>query len=137
MVHSEESAVLTRAEQGFVATLGGGCSSPTAASAVLENGKIKLRGLYYKEETGEVRIGSIEGEAEKAAELGRKLAEQLSGKPALSPLGKVYLIGSGYWRCRAFYPARQRTSGAGGCRRLRRFGWRRDTGLDSGAHAEN
>ena len=93
MVHSEESAVLTRAEQGFVATLGGGCSSPTAASAVLENGKIKLRGLYYKEETGEVRIGSIEGEAEKAAELGRKLAEQLSGKPALSPLGKVYLIG--------------------------------------------
>ena len=95
MVHSEESAVLTRAEQGFVATLGGGCSSPTAASAVLENGKIKLRGLYYKEETGEVRIGSIEGEAEKAAELGRKLAEQLSGKPALSPLGKVYLIGSG------------------------------------------
>ena len=95
MVHSEESAILTRAEQGFVATLGGGCSSPTAASAVLENGKIKLRGLYYKEETGEVRIGSIEGEAEKAAELGRKLAEQLSGKPALSPLGKVYLIGSG------------------------------------------
>lgn len=95
MVHSEESAVLTRAEQGFVATLGGGCSSPTAASAVLENGKIKLRGLYYKEETGEVRIGSIEGDAEKAAELGRKLAEQLSGKPALSPLGKVYLIGSG------------------------------------------
>ena len=95
MVHSEESAVLTRAEQGFVATLGGGCSSPTAASAVLENGKIKLRGLYYKEETGEVCIGSIEGDAEKAAELGRKLAEQLSGKPALSPLGKVYLIGSG------------------------------------------
>ena len=95
MVHSEESAVLTRAEQGFVATLGGGCSSPTAASAMLENGKIKLRGLYYKEETGEVRIGSIEGDAEKAAELGRKLAEQLSGKPALSPLGKVYLIGSG------------------------------------------
>ncbi|WP_288743625.1 hydroxymethylbilane synthase [uncultured Clostridium sp.] len=95
MVHSEESAILTRAEQGFVATLGGGCSSPTAASAVLENGKIKLRGLYYKEETGEVRIGSIEGDAEKAAELGRKLAEQLSGKPALSPLGKVYLIGSG------------------------------------------
>ena len=95
MVHSEESAVLTRAEQGFVATLGGGCSSPTAASAVLENGKIKLRGLYYKEETGEVRIGSIEGDAEKAAELGRKLAEQLSGKPALSSLGKVYLIGSG------------------------------------------
>ncbi|MFR8471678.1 MAG: hydroxymethylbilane synthase [Clostridium fessum] len=95
MVHSEESAVLTRAEQGFVATLGGGCSSPTAASAVLENGKIKLRGLYYKEETGEVRIGSIEGDAEKAAELGRKLAEQLSGKPARSPLGKVYLIGSG------------------------------------------
>lgn len=95
MVHSEESAILTRAEQGFVATLGGGCSSPTAASAVLENGKIKLRGLYYKEETGEVCIGSIEGDAEKAAELGRKLAEQLSGKPALSPLGKVYLIGSG------------------------------------------
>ena len=95
MVHSEESAVLTRAEQGFVATLGGGCSSPTAASAVLENGKIELRGLYYKEETGEVCIGSIEGDAEKAAELGRKLAEQLSGKPALSPLGKVYLIGSG------------------------------------------
>ena len=100
MVHSEESAVLTRAEQGFVATLGGGCSSPTAASAVLENGKIKLRGLYYKEETGEVRIGSIEGEAEKAAELGRKLAEQLSGKPALSPLARVLAM-QGFLPCAA------------------------------------
>lgn len=95
MIHSEESAVLTRAEQGFVAALGGGCSSPTAASAMLEDGRIRLRGLYYKEETGEVCIGSIEGKVDEAAELGLRLAEKLAGKYVAPSKGKVYLIGSG------------------------------------------
>ena len=94
-IHSEKSAVITKAEQSFVAALGGGCSSPTAASAVLYGGKIKLRGLYYKEETGEVCIGSIEGTAGEAAELGRRLAERLEGESVVLPAGKVYLIGSG------------------------------------------
>ena len=95
MVHSEESAVLTRAEQGFVATLEADVRRRRQLRRCLKMENQAARSFYYKEETGEVRIGSIEGDAEKAAELGRKLAEQLSGKPALSPLGKVYLIGSG------------------------------------------
>ena len=59
------------------------------------------------------------------------------GKACTVSAGESLPYRLGPWRCRAFYPARQRTSGAGGCRRLRRFGRRRGTGLDSGAYAEN
>lgn len=114
-IHSKQAAALTRAEQAFVAALGGGCSSPTAASAVLEDGKIRLRGLYYKEETDEIFIGSTEGTPEEGEYLGRALALKLewtySSRPGkrenmgettrsrdvrqIPPLGKVYLVGSG------------------------------------------
>lgn len=91
MVHSEKSAILTRAEQGFVLALGGGCSSPTAAFAKFEDDRLILRGLYYDEETKEVHTGLIEGKPESAEELGKKLAGQLS----LKTNTKVYLVGSG------------------------------------------
>ena len=87
----------------------------TAASAVLENGKIKLRGLYYKEETGEVRIGSIEGDAEKAAELEENWRNSYRESLHCLRWGKSTLSAR-VLAMQGFYPARQRTSGAGGCR---------------------
>lgn len=71
------AACAAAAERGFVAELNGGCTSPVAAHAVVENGRIRLLGLYYDEETKGWLKGSAEGSVREAAELGRSLAERL------------------------------------------------------------
>ncbi|WP_345891725.1 hydroxymethylbilane synthase [Ruminococcus sp. OA3] len=68
------------AERAFVRYLDGGCSSPVAAHAVIEDGTIRLTGLYYKEETGEYIKGSRQGAAEEAESLGEELARELKEK---------------------------------------------------------
>lgn len=47
---SEESRLAAEAERAFVRALGGGCTSPIAAHAEFEAGKMILRGFYYDEE---------------------------------------------------------------------------------------
>ncbi len=42
-IHHEETARCVRAEREFLRSLGGGCSSPAAALATIENGELKLR----------------------------------------------------------------------------------------------
>ena len=76
-LNSLESEVMAKAERSFVKTLNGGCSSPVAACANLESGKLTLRGLYYEEESGQTLIGTEEGSWEEAEELGRRLAVRL------------------------------------------------------------
>ena len=90
--------------------LDGGCSSPVAAHAVVDQEKIVLTGLYYEEETGAYKKGSLEGTREEAEELGVRLAKKLreecrkehmtakekeqetDKKPCA---GKVWLVGAG------------------------------------------
>ena len=67
-------------ERAFVTELDGGCSSPIAAHACREGDQLVLRGLYYDEETGEVRIGKAAIPAAGIGEsraLGRALAGDL------------------------------------------------------------
>ena len=67
-------------ERTFVKELDGGCSSPIAAHACREGDLLVLRGLYYDEETGEVRTGQAAipaAGAEECRALGRKLAGDL------------------------------------------------------------
>lgn len=73
----EESTYCALAERSFVHTLNGGCSSPIAAYAVIENGKLQLTGLYANEGSNVYVTGKIQGNPKDAAELGKKLAEQL------------------------------------------------------------
>ena len=47
-----DSTCAALAERSFVRFLDGGCSSPVAAHAVVDQEKIVLTGLYYEEETG-------------------------------------------------------------------------------------
>ena len=60
------------------------CSFPAAAAAVLsagglsEDALITLSGLYYEEESGRWKTGSLKGRPEEAGELGRRLAALLS-----------------------------------------------------------
>lgn len=80
----ETARITSVCERAFVRELNGGCSSPTAAYAKISEGKLLLTGLYYREDTGEHRIGSCSGDIERPDELGvmlaRKLRQECGGK---------------------------------------------------------
>lgn len=65
------------AERAFVKYLDGGCSSPIAAFAQADGEELYLRGLYYHEEDGSYKKGSIRGSISDAEKLGITLAKQL------------------------------------------------------------
>lgn len=64
-------------ERAFVRALGGGCSSPTAAYARIEGGRIFLTGLYCEESSGKWCRGSVSGARTEAVKIGQRLAECL------------------------------------------------------------
>ncbi len=72
-----ESHIVAAAERGFVTELDGGCSAPIAAFATVEEDKITLKGMYYNEETSEMRKDIICGETVNARELGIELAKRI------------------------------------------------------------
>lgn len=76
----EESTWCALAERSFVRTLNGGCSSPIAAYAAVENGILKLTGLYAAEGSTSYVTGQIEGNPAEAETLGKNLAEQLKNQ---------------------------------------------------------
>lgn len=65
-------------ERAFLAALNGGCSTPTAAYAVItpEN-RLHVSGLFYAEDSGSCLRADMEGERNHAAELGIRLAEKI------------------------------------------------------------
>lgn len=71
---SEKIAICERA---FVKQLNGGCSSPIAAYACILNNKIRLKGLYYNEQTKQCIIDTMESDIDNAYELGVELANKL------------------------------------------------------------
>lgn len=76
---NEDSMVCALAERSFVRAIGGGCSSPVAAYAAVEDNKknIKLTGLYAEEGSMEYRTESITCLREEAEQIGRELAEKV------------------------------------------------------------
>ena len=76
-LHDEDTFYISMAERAFVSSLDGGCSSPVAAHAVIKNGLIKLRGLYVSPDETKLFYDDIEGQKEKAAELGESLAQRM------------------------------------------------------------
>lgn len=72
----QESAWCAQAERSFVTALGGGCSSPIAAYARLEQetGRLKLTGMYAREGSSHYKKGQICGAKEEAQALGKELA---------------------------------------------------------------
>ncbi len=76
----EESTWCALAERSFVRTLDGGCSSPIAAYAAVDNGILKLTGLYAAEGSTSYVTGQIEGNPAEAERLGKNLAEQLKNQ---------------------------------------------------------
>lgn len=75
--YDEESTCCALAERSFVRTLNGGCSSPIAAYAVIEEGKLKLTGLYAAEGSTVCITGQLAGSPVEAERLGARLAKEL------------------------------------------------------------
>ena len=67
------------AERAYVRYLDGGCSSPIAAHAKIDDDQMELLALYYDEETKEVSFGSKKGPLSEAEEIGIALAKELKG----------------------------------------------------------
>jgi len=73
-----EAEALT--ERAFVRTLDGGCSSPIAAFAQVDDDEIRLIGLYYREAEDDYITGEIAGSRTDGEALGKKLALQLKAE---------------------------------------------------------
>ncbi len=81
-VNDRESRAAALAERQFIRTLGGGCTSPSAAYAQVAGNELKLTGLYYNEKTGECRTAAMAGETDAAEQTGERLALFLTGEGA-------------------------------------------------------
>ncbi len=78
----KDATACITAERSFVTYLDGGCSSPIAAYAEIDQGRLLLRGLYYNEANGRHVIGTAEGMPADAQHLGLQLAKTLREKGA-------------------------------------------------------
>ena len=76
-VRCEAAACCARAERGFSAELGGGCTAPVGAYAEIIGGELTLHGFYADEAEGIYREGRACGRPEDAEELARCLARRL------------------------------------------------------------
>lgn len=76
--HDADAALCLKAERAFVRALGGGCSSPVAAYAVLSGEDMFLTGMDVTS-GGESLKRTISGKKDDAQALGRALAEEIRG----------------------------------------------------------
>ena len=74
--HSRESETVSKAERRFLKTLGGNCSTPTAAYGQVRNNELLLTGMYV-DARGNIEKGKISGGVDECESLGERLAAQL------------------------------------------------------------
>ncbi len=70
-------AIAVSAERAFVKRLDGDCTSPIAAHARISGDTLEFLGLYYDEESQQMRRSRIEGPASEAVKLACELADRL------------------------------------------------------------
>lgn len=79
------------AERAFNARLQGGCQVPIAGHALLDNGRLWLRGLVGEPDGSRLIAGEIRGPAADAEALGTTLADELLGRGAAAILRRVFV----------------------------------------------
>lgn len=81
-VDDADSRAAATAERAFIRTVGGGCTSPSAAHARVRGNEMRLTGLYYDEKNGEYLTDCIvvSMDIEDAYKAGKELAERLMKK---------------------------------------------------------
>ena len=114
-----EAHSVALAERAFVRYLNGGCTSPVAAYGQIQEGQLKLCGLYYEEETGHYLKGSKTGAVSEAEALGIALAKELKERcrkeykvakqEEKKEMGKSLAGWCRPWRCRSFHLKKAQT----------------------------
>ena len=84
LIDAAETRACALAERAFIRALGGGCFAPAAAYAVIEDGVLRLSGLYVSADERILQRGARTGRPEDGEALGaalaRELREQAEGK---------------------------------------------------------
>lgn len=80
LLDDRDSRAAAAAERSFIRTLGGGCTSPSAAYAEIKGNELRLTGLCYDEESGMYETDTICSDREKAQMAGEKLALALRNR---------------------------------------------------------
>ncbi|MBL8406256.1 MAG: hydroxymethylbilane synthase [Candidatus Accumulibacter sp.] len=88
-LNDHESAHCVRAERAFSRALGGSCQLPLAAYAVLENGRLWLRGFIATPDGRQMVAGDLHGAPEDDESIGRRLAQRLREQGADAILEKL------------------------------------------------
>jgi hydroxymethylbilane synthase len=88
VLNDSKTAAETLAERAFLEALGGGCRVPVAALGAISSGRLGLRGVVASLDG--TRLIRVEGEEspDRAAELGRRLAEEAIRSGAAELLGE-------------------------------------------------
>ncbi len=89
-LHHEETAVAVAAERAFLERLGGGCQVPLAAYARLNQRNLVVEALIADPSGEPLLRDQLEGPPSQAAEMGRRLAEELLSRGGQKILEKVY-----------------------------------------------
>ena len=79
-LNHDETETAALAERQFIAELGGGCTSPSAAYAKISGEELCLTGLYYRESDGQYFKEQIVGSCLKACKAGADLAKEMRQK---------------------------------------------------------
>ena len=74
--HDEDAACCLMAERAFVRTLDGGCSSPVAAYATVEENTLTLKGMYVTEDQ-RVFFETVSGPRDAGEAMGADLAKAM------------------------------------------------------------
>lgn len=89
-LHHGETALCVQAERAMNRRLMGGCQIPIGGHAVLNHGKLYMRGLVGRPDGSRVIRAEISGPAAEVDALGLALAEDLLGQGADQILKKLY-----------------------------------------------
>ena len=81
-LHDTATAYCVRAERAFSRALGGSCQVPLGGYALLDAGKLWLRGFVASADGQQMICGELIGEQENAEDIGRQLADQLRARGA-------------------------------------------------------
>jgi hydroxymethylbilane synthase len=81
-LNHRETALAVAAERAFLARLGASCRTPVAGFAQLVGDHVTLRGLVGRPDGTQIIADKIDGDAERSAELGVALADQLLARGA-------------------------------------------------------
>ena len=77
LIDDAETRACALAERAFIRALGGGCFAPAAAYAVIEDGVLRLSGLYVSADERILQRGARTGRPEDGEALGAALAHEL------------------------------------------------------------